>query len=141
MATVDDVHDIARSLPEVTEWTGDKPRSRPIYQVKGKSFVFFRNPRPDAVDPDTGERYTDVICIWVPGPDDKEALVQDESLPFFTTKHFDGYNAVLVRESRLDEISRDELEEVITEAWLTRAPKRLARTFIEAQGISPESDA
>lgn len=134
MATVQDIHDIARSLPEVTvARTGDKPDGRPIYQVKGKSFVFFRNPRPDAINPDTGERYTDVVCIWTPSEEDKLALVQDESLPFFTTKHFDGYNAVLVREAHLDQIPRDELAEIITDAWLTRAPKRLARTFLEAE--------
>jgi hypothetical protein len=60
-------------------------RDNPVYQVSGKSFVFFRNPRPDAVDPDTGERYQDVIVLWVGSEADKLALVQDRGSPFFTT--------------------------------------------------------
>ena len=61
----------------------------------GKSFVFFRTPRPDAVDPDTGERYTDVIVIWVESEADKLALTQDPGSPFFTTSHFDGHPSEL----------------------------------------------
>ena len=68
-----------------------------MYQVGGKSFVFFRTPRPDAVDPDTGQRYADVIVFWVGSEADKEALVQDETSPFFTTAHFDGHLSVLLR--------------------------------------------
>lgn len=60
-ATVPDVHRIAAGLPHVTVWPGSA--DRPVYQVGGRSFVFFRNPRPDAVDPDTGERYDDVIVF------------------------------------------------------------------------------
>src|SRR3954469_19750415 len=101
----------------VTYGSGDNP----VYQVGGKSFVFFRNPRPDAVDPVTGERYTDVIVFWVESGADKQSLVQDESSPFFTTKHFDGHKSVLLRASRVGEISRAELAEVIQDAWLSRA--------------------
>ena len=107
-----------------------KESDRPVYQVGGKSFVFFRNPRPDATDPATGERYDDVICVWVPAEDDKEALVQDEGSPWFTTPHFNGHLSVLVRESRLGELSRDELAEVIVEAWLSRASKRRADRWL-----------
>ena len=57
----------------------------------------------------------------------KEALLADESGVFFTTPHFDGYPAVLVR---LPEIELDLLEEVVTEAWLARAPKRLVREYL-----------
>ncbi len=60
---------------------------------------------------------------------DKDALVQAEG-PFFTTPHFNGYRAVLLRERDLARVTRDELEEVITDAWLARAPKRLAREFL-----------
>lgn len=130
-ARVEDVHEIALSMPHVTVW--DEESDRPVYQVGGKSFVFFRNPRPDATDPDTGERYDDVICMWVPTEDDKHALVQDENSPWFTTPHFDGHLSVLVRESRLDELSRDELFEVIAEAWLTRASKRRAAQWLAEQ--------
>lgn len=109
--------------------------TRPIYQVGGRSFVFFRNPRPDAVDPDTGERYDDVIAMWVESDDDKAALVGDPRTPFFTTAHFDGAKIVLVRVSRLGEITRDELAEVIQDAWLSRASKRRAHDWLTSRQI------
>src|SRR5690348_8207651 len=88
-ARVEDVHAVAESMPHVTVVWGNA--ENPIYQVGGKSFVFFRTPRPDAFDPETGERYADVIVFWVESPADKEALVQDQSSPFFTTPHFNGH--------------------------------------------------
>lgn len=136
-ATVDDVHKIAAAMPGVTREAGSK--ENPVYQVRGKSFVFFRNPRPDAVDPETGERYTDVIVFWVESEADKRALVEDASTPFFTTPHFDGYRAVLVRGSRIHEVSRDELAEVVADAWLCRAPKRMAAAWLEANPNWPGS--
>jgi hypothetical protein len=105
---------------------------RPVYQVGKKSFVFFRNPRPDAVDPDTGERYDDVIVFWVGSEADKQALVQDESTPFFTTPHFHGHLSVLLRASRVGELTRAELAEVVEEAWLSRASKRRAADWLAA---------
>lgn len=89
-ARVEDVHELAMSMPHVTVVHG--PLGNPVYQVGGKSFVFFRNPRPDAADPGTGERYQDVIVFWVPSESDKQALVQDQASPFFTTSHFDGHS-------------------------------------------------
>jgi hypothetical protein len=77
MATEQDVHDLAQAMPHVTVVRGGGGNA--VYQVGGKSFVFFRTPRPDAVDPDTGERYPDVIVLWVPDEQDKLALVQDTS--------------------------------------------------------------
>ncbi|MGD9515232.1 MmcQ/YjbR family DNA-binding protein, partial [Mycolicibacterium sp.] len=124
-ATVDDVHEIATAMPHVTRVEGPKA-GNPIYQVGGKSFVFFRTPRPDALDPDTGERYPDVIVIWVESEDDKLALTQDPDSPFFTTDHFDGHPSVLVRASRLGEVGVTELRELIQDAWLSRASKRRA---------------
>ncbi|MBO0850723.1 MAG: hypothetical protein J2P20_14775, partial [Pseudonocardia sp.] len=82
-ARVEDVHELASGMPHVTVVYG--PKGNPVYQVGGKSFVFFRTPRPDAVDPETGERLTDVIIFWVESESDKLALVQDRSSPFFTT--------------------------------------------------------
>lgn len=102
----------------------------PVYQVGGKSFVYFRTPRPDAVDPETGERYDDVIIIWVASEHDKRALVADSSSPFFTTSHFDGHPSVLVRASRLGEVDRDELAELIQEAWLSRTSRRRANAWL-----------
>ena len=117
-------------MPHVTvEYgTGDNP----VYQVGGKSFIFFRNPRPDAVDPDTGERYADVIVFWVESEADKQALVQDETSPFFTTAHFDGHPSVLLRASRIGELTRNELAEVIQDAWLSRASARRAAAWLSA---------
>ena len=101
-----------------------------VYQVGGRSFVFFRTPRPDAVDPVTGEMYDDLVVIVTPTEADKVALVEDPSTPFFTIDHFRSTNAVLVRLSRVGEISRDELVEVITDAWAHRAPRRLVREHL-----------
>lgn len=127
-ATVGDVHEVALRLPGVRVVPGSA--GRPIYQVGGRSFVFFRNPRPDAVDPGTGHRYDDVIVIWVPSEADKQSLVQDPSSPFFTTPHFDGHPSVLVRESRLAEVSREELSEIVEEAWLARASPARIRAWL-----------
>ncbi len=130
-ATVEDVHALASAMPHVTVWRG--PRGNAVYQVGGKSFVFFRTPRPDAVDPDTGERWPDVIIFWVPDEQDKLALVQDPTTPFFTTSHFDGHPSVLVRASRLGELSRTQLAEVVQDAWLCRASKRRADAWLADQ--------
>jgi len=118
-------------MPHVT--VGHGPRGNAVYQVGSKSFVFFRNPRPDAVDPETGERYPDVIVFWVPSEADKQALIQDQASPFFTTAHFDGHPSVLVRASRIDELTLPELTEVIQDAWLSRASTARARTWLKAQ--------
>ena len=129
-ARVDDVHELALGMPHVTVYPGTA--EKPVYQVGGRSFVFFRNPRPDAVDPETGERYPDVIVFWVATEADKEALVRDEASPFFTTPHFDGHLSVLLRGSRVGELSRDELAEVVQDAWLARASPRRAADWLRA---------
>ncbi|WP_433012783.1 MmcQ/YjbR family DNA-binding protein [Kribbella sp. CA-294648] len=133
-ARVADVHAVASGMPHVTVEKGGG--ENPVYQVGGKSFVFFRTPRPDAFDPETGERYDDVIVFWVPTEEDKLALVSDESNPFFTTPHFDGHLSVLVRASRLGELTLQELTEVIQDAWLSRASKRRATTWLEEHRLA-----
>ncbi len=119
-------------MPHVT--VQHRPAGNPVYHVGGKSFVFFRNPRPDATDPETGERYDDVIVFWVPSESDKQALVQDPASPFFTTPHFDGHPSVLVRASRIGELSRQELAEIVQDAWLSRVSARRAAKWLESQG-------
>lgn len=132
-ARVADVHRIAAAMPHTKRIEG--PKGNAIYQVGGKSFVFFRTPQPDAEDPDTGERYTDVIMIWVESESDKLALVQDPESPFFSTDRFDGHPSVLLRASRLHEIGTVELTELIQDAWLSRASRRRAdRWLAEHQG-------
>ena len=96
-ARVDDVHEIAASLPGVKRVEEGKA----VYQVSGRSFVFFRNPRPDAFDPETGERYDDVIVFWVADDGAKQEILAEEETPFFTTPHFNGHPSVLLRASRI----------------------------------------
>ncbi|WP_067544774.1 MmcQ/YjbR family DNA-binding protein [Nocardia crassostreae] len=116
-------------MPHVTVEYGPAA-GNPVYQVGRKSFVFFRTARPDAFDPETGERYRDVIVFWVPSESDKLALTQDPDSPFFTTPHFDGHLSVLVRASRLPELTLDELTEVVQDAWLSRASATRARRWL-----------
>jgi hypothetical protein len=133
-AKVADVHVLAAGMPHVTLIHG--PKGNPVYQVGGKSFVFFRTPRPDAVDPDTGERYDDVIMIWVGSEADKLALVEDLDSPFFSTPHFDGHPSVLVRASRLGEISYAELTEIVQDAWLAQASRRRGQQWLAGRGLA-----
>lgn len=127
-ATEADIHEIALGMPFATVLVN--PSGLPVYQVSRKSFIFFRTPRSDAFDPGTGERYDDVVVFWVEGEAMKQALVQDPDTPFFTTPHFDGHPSVLLRLSRIGELSRAELAEVIEDAWLSRvSPRRRADWF------------
>ncbi len=138
-ATVADIEGLAMAMPDVVRDDGSD--GNPVFSVGGKSFVFFRNPRPDAVDPDTGERYTDVVAIWTQTLEDKEALVQDPDLPFFTTHHFDGYRAVLLRTSRIAELPVDVLAETIEDAWLARASVTRRKRWLAAHPDAPQSPA
>jgi hypothetical protein len=133
-ARLTDIRDLALALPEVTESDGE----RPAYAVRGKTFAWFREPRKDALDPDTGERMDDVIGVHVPELGDKDALVQGPG-PWFTTPHFNGYKAVLVRERDIGALTRDELAEVLTDAWASRAPKRLVKEYLDGQASSSPS--
>lgn len=123
-ATVDDVHRLAAVMPHVTRVEG--PKGNAIYQVGGKSFVFFRTRRKDAPFPD-------VIVIWVESEADKLALVQDADSPFFTTTHFDGHRSVLVRAGELHRVGLVELTELIQDAWLSQASKRRGRLWLEGR--------
>ena len=127
-ARVEDLHELALSMPHVKVVPGG--RGNPVYQVGGKSFVFFRTARPDAVDPQTGERYPDVVVLWVESESDKQALVQDPGSPFFTTPHFDGHLSVLLRTSRLSELTLGELTEVVQDAWLAQASPRRREAWL-----------
>jgi hypothetical protein len=133
-ATIDDIHEIARALPGVT-LGGARGRFQPtVYQVSRRSFIFFRNPRPDAVDRETGERYTDVIVFWVESELEKDAILANASLPFFTTPHFTGHPSVLLRGSRVGELSRDELAGFVEGAWLSRAGPRTVAKWLKERG-------
>ncbi len=125
MATWEDVRRIALTLPEAQE---DTRRGRLFWAVKDKLFVWERPLRQsdlralgDAAPegPILGARVEHLVA--------KDALIADNPDVYFTTPHFDGYPAVLVR---LERIPLDELEELIVEAWLARAPKRLAAAYV-----------
>ena len=131
MATMADLDELALSLPETTKELSDD--GRPAYLVHGKVFCFHREPRRDAVDPETHERLDDVLMFRVPDRDVKELLLADARGVYFTTPHFDGYDAVLVRIPRLAEIDREELFDRVAEAWLTRAQKRVAKAWLAHQ--------
>jgi hypothetical protein len=133
-AKADDIHEVAAAMPYVTVEVGSSGNA--VYQVGAKSFVFFRNPRPDAFDPETGERYDDVIVFWVADEGAKQEILAEEGTPFFTTSHFDGHPSVLLRGSRIAELDRDQLAETVYDAWLARASKTAARKWLADRGLS-----
>ena len=126
MATWDDVRRLALALPETAEKASYG--GAPGWTVKGKGFVWDRPLRRadlDALGPAAPDG--PVLGVLVPDLGAKEALLAAQPDLYFTTPHFDGYAVVLVR---LDRIDVDELEELVVEAWLARAPKRLAAAFL-----------
>lgn len=128
-ATPEDVDAICAALPETElgiSW-GDRPTWKVPTGPKGKGFLLYRAPGRTAIDPATGEPFTDLIVIVTPTEVEKMALVEDPTTPFFTIDHFKGFSAVLVQQSRLGEITRDELAEVIADAWAAKAPKKLVQ--------------
>ena len=122
-----DLDKLALALPEVTK---EVEEGRPSYNVGGKFFCFHRRPRPDALDPDTGERLEDVLVFYVADLEVKDMLVGDARGIYFTTPHWNGYRAVLVRIRDLKKLRRSELRDLIEEAWVTRAPKKLAKEWL-----------
>ena len=128
-----DLDKLALSLPEVTKEVSED--GRPSYNVHGKMFCFHRSRRPDAVDPETGERMDDVLMFRVDGQEEKELVLADPRGIFFTTPHFNGYPAVLLRIPDLTKLDRAELRDTVVNAWLTRAQKRVAKAWLAEQGI------
>ena len=128
MATWEDVDRLAHRLPEVEDGTSYANRA---WKVKGKAFAWERPLRGTDLEalgdaapegPILGARVEHLVA--------KEALLADAPDVYFTTPHFDGYPAVLVR---LEAIGADELEELLAEAWLARAPARLAKAFLDGR--------
>jgi hypothetical protein len=126
VASWDDVRELALALPETTEV---ESRGLRQWRVKDKLFVWERPLRRSDLEalgdaapkgPILGARVEHLLA--------KEALLATEPELYFTTPHFDGYPAVLVR---LDRIPLDDLRELIVEAWLDRAPRRLAKDYLE----------
>jgi hypothetical protein len=128
MATMADLDELALALPETTKEVSED--GRPSYLVHGKMFCFHRSRRPDAVDPETGERLDDVLVFRVTDLETKDLVLADERGLFFTTPHFDGYPAVLIRIRDLARLDREELRDALVEAWLSRAKKRIAKRWL-----------
>ena len=128
MATMADLDALALAMPEATKEVAED--GRPTYSVHGAFFFFHRRPRPDAVDPETGERLDDVLVFRVEDLDVKDLLLSDARGVYFTTPHWNGYSAVLMRIRDLGQLDRDELRDLVEEAWLTRAQKRLAKEWL-----------
>ncbi len=128
MATWDDVRRLALAMPQATERV-----SRGLRQwcVKDKLFVWERPLRRSDLEA-LGDKAPKgpILGARVEHEGAKEALIADDPGVFFTTPHFDGYPAILVR---LDQITPDDLTEVVVEAWLARAPKRLAEKYVEEE--------
>jgi hypothetical protein len=126
MAGWGDVSRIALALPEVSERIS---REQHQWRVKDKGFVWERPLRPKELPAVSGDIADGpILAARVEHLGAKEALLAEDSDVFFTTPHFDGYAAILVR---LDRIAIDDLTELITEAWLARAPKRLVDAYLD----------
>ncbi len=136
MTTMADLDELALAMPQATKEVSDD--GRPSYLVHGRMFCFHRSRRPDAIDPDTGERMDDVLMFRVDGLDEKEIMLADERGVFFTTPHFKGYPAVLVRIPDLARLDRDELRDLVAEAWLTRTQKRVAKAWLAEHGLEED---
>ena len=128
-----DLDTLALSLPQTTKEASDD--GRPSYLVHSKVFCCHRGRRGDAIDPQSGERLDDVLMFRVGDLGLKELTLADDRGVFFTTPHFDGYPAVLLRIPDLRRLDRDELHDVVIEAWLTRAQKRVAKAWLEEHGL------
>jgi hypothetical protein len=109
VATEADVRAIALSLPETEERSS---YGTPGFRVKDRLFARIRE--------------EGVLVVWVADEGEKEFLLRADPETFFTIPHYDGHASVLVRLAAVD---RDELAELLTDAWRTRAPRRVAEAF------------
>ena len=134
MATWDDVRRIVAGLPETSEES--RSSGQLSWRVKDKSLAWERPLRKSDLKV-LGESAPEgeILGVRVPDLGAKEALLADSSDAIFTIPHFDGYPAVLVM---LEQIEPQELEELIVEAWLCRAPARLVKTFLDERGLAAE---
>jgi hypothetical protein len=131
VASWDDVRRIALSLPEASE---RQSRGLAQWRVNDKLFVWERPlRRPDLEALGDKAPSGPIVGARVEHEGAKRALIEHNSDVFFTTPHFNGYPAVL---ARLEELGPDDLEELVIEAWLCRAPPKLARAYMEEHGLS-----
>lgn len=126
MASWAEVERLALGLPETAEGSSRELR---VWQVKGKTFVWDRPLRPKEVEA-LGADAPDgpILAAWVEDRGAKEAMLADDPGVYFTTPHFDNYAIIL---ARLERLGAAELRELVVEAWLARAPQRLAKAYLE----------
>jgi hypothetical protein len=128
MSSMNDLDRMALAFPEaVKELRHD---DRPAFLVNAKLFCFHRVPRKDAVDDVTGERLDDVLAFRLADEEMKAMWLSDERSIFFTTDHFNGHPWILLRIGDLPRVNNDELSELLSDAWLARAPSRLAKSWL-----------
>ncbi|MFK4761948.1 MmcQ/YjbR family DNA-binding protein [Microbacterium sp. ZW T5_45] len=136
MAGIDDVREIALSLPGVEERIGGHT-GEAVWRAKNGQFVWIRGPRQTDL-----RQLADLDRVWPAGPvlgirvfnlAEKEAMLAAEPDALFTIPHFDGYPAVLLR---LDAIDRERLKELVCDAWLLRAPVTVARAWLDERGFA-----
>ena len=126
MATWEDVRRIALALPETSEGTSRELRQ---WRIKDKGFVWERPLRQKEIESLAHDApHGPILAARVEHIGAKEALLADDPRVYFTTPHFDGYPAILVR---LDRIAIEDLEELVSEAWLARAPMRLVKEYLD----------
>lgn len=130
MATWDDVRRLALALPETTEGSGTQAGGQ-VWRVRDAMFAWERALRRtdvEALEALAAPVPTEpILAARVPDLMVKDALVADSPDIYFTIPHFDGYKAILVK---LPSIPETELSELLIEAWLCRAPKRLAKQWL-----------
>jgi hypothetical protein len=131
MSSMKDLDRVALSLPQAVREMRDD--DRPAYLVNAKLFCFHRVPRKDAIDAVTGERLDDVLAFRLADEGMKEMWLSDSRSIFFTTDHFNGHPWILLRIGDLARVDVDELRELVSDAWLARAPARLAKSWLEGQ--------
>jgi hypothetical protein len=136
MVNMRDVEKMALSMPEASKELRDD--DRPAFVVDRKLFCFHRTQRRDALDPVTGDRLNDVFVFRVANEEMKSMWLSTRPSVYFTTDHFDGHPCILLRIPSFAEIDRDELFELVSDAWLTRAPKRLATSWLAERGLDGE---
>jgi len=136
MATIDDVRALALVLPGAEEKTGGHT-GEPAWRCNGGQFAWIRRPRKTdlAQLAELGRSWPEgpVLAVRTETAALAGELVAADPQVFFTIPHFAGYPAVLLR---LDAIARDHLGEVLADAWLLRAPKAVARAWLEERGLA-----
>ncbi len=125
---MNDLDRLALALPDTRKELRDD--DRPAYLIAGRPFCFHRVPRKDALDSATGERLDDVLAFRVADEEMKTMWLSDERSIFFTTDHFNGHPWILLRIGDLASVDGDELAELVSDAWLARAPTRLATSWL-----------